>query len=274
MKILISTDIEGVAGVVDSQQVRAGNVEYERARQWMTAEANAAIAGAFDGGATAVYVNDSHGGFRNMIASDIDARATLITGKPRVYSMMTGLEFGVNAVALVGHHSRAQGRGVLAHTINSFAFARVMVNGIELGEPGLYGALAGQAGVPVIFGSGDQVFVEENKDFFDGAVWVETKQAMGHASAATLTPQAACARIREGMSRAVQAGKTQALTPFVIGAPYECRLQTNSPALADTFCILPGTERVDGVTLSFKAESIEYVIRTLNVFSTMSVALR
>src|SRR5690606_25335321 len=141
MKILISTDIEGVAGVVDSQQVRAGNAEYDPARQWMTAEASAAIAGACDGGATAVYVNDSHSGFRNMIASDIDARATLITGKPRVYSMMTGLEFGVNAVALVGHHSRAQGRGVLAHTINSFAFARVMVNGVELGEAGLYGEI-------------------------------------------------------------------------------------------------------------------------------------
>ncbi len=274
MKVLISTDIEGVAGVVDAQQVRAGNVEYERARQWMTAEANAAIAGAFDGGATAVYVNDSHGGFRNMIASDIDARATLISGKPRVYSMMTGLEFGVSAVALVGHHSRAQGRGVLAHTINSFAFARVIVNDMELGEPGLYGALAGQAGVPVIFGSGDQYFIEENKGFFDGAVWVETKQAMGHASAATLTPQAACARIREGMCRAVQTGMAQALTPFVIGAPYECRLQTNSPALADAFCVLPGTDRLDGVTLSFKAESIEHVIRTLNVFSTMSAALR
>src|SRR5690606_42110900 len=116
MKVLISTDIEGVAGVVDAQQVRTGNVEYERARQWMTAEANAAVAGAFDGGATEVYVNDSHGGFRNMIASDIDARAILISGKPRIYSMMTGLEFGVSAVAMVGHHSRAQGRGVPAHT--------------------------------------------------------------------------------------------------------------------------------------------------------------
>jgi len=274
MKILISTDIEGVAGVVDAQQVRAGNVEYERARQWMTAEANAAVGGAFDGGATAVYVNDSHGGFRNIIASEIDARATLISGKPRVYSMMAGLEFDVNAVALVGHHSRAQGRGVLAHTINSFAFARVMVNGLELGEPGLYGALAGQAGVPVIFGSGDQVFIEENIGYFDGAVWVETKRAMGHGSAATLTPQAAGARIREGMKKAVQACISRPMTPFVIPGPYECRLQTNSPAQADTFCLLPGTDRVDGVTLSFRAASMENVIRTLNVFSTMSVALR
>ncbi|MGO1767437.1 aminopeptidase [Advenella sp. S44] len=274
MKVLVSTDIEGVAGVVDAQQVRAGNVEYERARQWMTAEANAAIAGAFDGGATAVYVNDSHGAFRNMVASDIDERAILISGKPRVYSMMTGLEFGVGGVALIGHHSRAQGRGVLAHTINSFAFARVMINDMELGEPGLYGALAGELGVPVIFGSGDQFLIQENRDLFDTAGWVETKQAMGHGSAATLTPQAACARIREGMCKAVQASLNQPMKPFVISAPYECRLQTNSAALADAFCLLPGTVRIDGVTLSFTADSIEHVIRTLNVFSTMSVALR
>src|SRR5690606_26627938 len=102
----------------------------------------------------------------------------------------------------------------------------------------------------------------------------ENTQALGQTSAATLTPQAACARIREGMCSAVQAGMAQALTPFVIGAPYECQLQTNSPALADTFCVLPGTDRIDGVTLSFRAESMEHVIRTLNVFSTMSVALR
>lgn len=63
MKILISTDIEGVAGVFATEQTRAGNPEYERARRWMTAEANAAIEGAFMGGAQAVWVNDSHGGF-------------------------------------------------------------------------------------------------------------------------------------------------------------------------------------------------------------------
>ena len=69
MKVLISTDIEGVAGVFHHEQVRAGNPEYERARLLMTHEANAAIAGAFDAGATEVLVNDSHGSFRNMTSS-------------------------------------------------------------------------------------------------------------------------------------------------------------------------------------------------------------
>jgi len=150
MKVLISTDIEGVAGVYHSEQVRPGNPEFERARLLMTQEANAAIAGAFDAGATEVLVNDSHGGFRNMPPDVLDARARVVQGKPRYLSMVAGVEEGVDAVCMVGYHSRAQGRGILAHTINSFAFAGISLGGQELGEAGLYGALAGEYGAPVV----------------------------------------------------------------------------------------------------------------------------
>ncbi|MDY3330445.1 MAG: M55 family metallopeptidase [Pelistega sp.] len=274
MKILISTDIEGVAGVVAPEQVRPGNSEYEKARYWMIKEANAAIAGAFEAGATEVFVNDSHAMFRNLIASEIDSRATLITGKPRLYSMMSGLEFDVDGVALVGHHSRAQGRGVLAHTINSFAFARINVNGMDVGEPSLYGLLAGEKGVPIIFGSGDQYLQSENESYFPHAVWVQTKFAMGHTSAATKTIDASCALIQAGMQKAVQQLSQGLNKPFTMEGPYVCTIQANNPSLANTFCLLPGTSRLDGVQLQFTQNSIENVIRTINVFSTMSAALR
>ena len=138
MSILISTDIEGVAGVVHPDQTREGNGEYERARRWMTREANAAVAGAFDGGATEVRVNDSHGSYRNLLADELDPRARLVNGKPRTLGMMGGLEADFAGAMLVGFHARAQAKGVLAHTINSSAFARVWLNGQELGEAGLY----------------------------------------------------------------------------------------------------------------------------------------
>ena len=83
MKVLISTDIEGVAGVYHHEQVRNGNGEYERARIMMAREASAAVAGAFDAGATGVLVNDSHGGFRNMPPDLLDPRAQVVQGKPR-----------------------------------------------------------------------------------------------------------------------------------------------------------------------------------------------
>ncbi|AUL46725.1 D-aminopeptidase [Bordetella trematum] len=272
MKVLISTDIEGVAGVFHAEQVRAGNGEYERARAWMTGEANAAVQGAFAGGATEVLVNDSHGGFRNLLPDQIDERARLVLGKPRYLGMMGGLEEGCDAVMMVGYHSRAQGRGILAHTINSFAFARVTINGRELGEAGLYGALAGELGVPVILASGDDVFIEETRPLFPQAQWVQTKVAHGQGSGVTLSPAAARRAIAQAAEQAVRnAGQA---VPLRIGGPIECRLQTQSPALADLFCMWPSLERVDGVTLRFEVQTMQAAIRTLNSLAAMSFMLR
>jgi len=277
MKVLISTDIEGVAGVFHAEQVRPGNGEYERARAWMTGEANAAIAGAIAGGAEEVLVNDSHGGFRNLLPDQLDERARLVLGKPRYLGMMGGLEESCDAVFMIGYHSRSQGRGVLAHTINSFAFARVVINGMELGEAGLYGALAGELGVPVILGTGDDVFIEETRATFPGAEWVQTKVAHGQGSGVTLSPAAsrrAIAAAAEAAVRNFKRGGPEKAVPFRIPAPIECRLQTQSAALADLFCMWPTLERVDGVTLRFTTDSMQSAVRTLNSLAAMSFMLR
>lgn len=278
MKILISTDIEGVAGVFNVEQTRAGNGEYERARAWMTAEANAAVQGAFAGGATEVLVNDSHGGFRNLLPDQLDERARLVLGKPRYLGMMGGLEEGCEAVFMVGYHGRAQSRGILAHTINSFAFARVLLNGVELGEAGLYGALAGELGVPVLMASGDNVFVDETRPLFPHAQWVETKVAHGQGSGVSLSlvdsRQAIAKAARDAVRGALSGTGQGRPAPFRVPGPIECRLQTQSTALADLFCMWPSLERVDGVTLCFTVDTVQAVIRTLNSLSAMSFMLR
>lgn len=273
MKVLISTDIEGVAGVYHPEQVRPGNPEFERARLLMAQEANAAIAGAFDAGATEVLVNDSHGGFRNMPPEVLDARARVVQGKPRYLSMVAGVEEdGVQALCMVGYHSRAQGRGILAHTINSFAFASVSLGGRELGEAGLYGALAGEYGVPVAMASGDDVFIDENRALFPGAVFVETKRASGNTSGISLSPEKARLAIREGARRGIEA--RAAAKPLVFAGPQTVTLRAQTPALADLFCQWPAFERVDGVTLRFDAPSVEAAVRMLNCCSAMSSMLR
>lgn len=271
MKILISTDIEGVAGVVHHQQVRAGNPEYERARVLMTHEANAAIAGAFDGGATEVLVNDSHGDFRNMAAEQLDARAQFVLGKPRYLGMMAGVEQGVAAVCLVGYHSRAQGRGILAHTINSFAFRRVLFNDAEVGEAAIYGALAGEYGVPVVMGSGDDAFIEEHRPLFPQAVFVQTKRATGHTSGVSLSPEESRAAIRAGVSEALRRPLPVALR---VAAPLQVRIETQGPALADLFCQWPALRRMAGDEVGFEAPSIEAGVRMINCLSAMSALLR
>ena len=272
MKVLISTDIEGVAGVVSQQQTRSGNPEYERARLLMTHEANAAIAGAFEGGATEVLVNDSHGDYRNMPAELLDPRARYVIGKPRYLGMMAGVDDGVDAVCMVGYHSRAQGRGILAHTINSFAFARVSFNGTEMGEAGIYGALAGEHGAAVVMASGDDVFIEEHRSLFPGAVFVQTKRATGQTSGISLSPAESCAAIRAGVAKAL-AQRADA-RPLRLELPLEVRIQTQTPALADLFCQWPDLRRLDGDEIAFNAPTVAAAVRMVNCFSAMSALLR
>lgn len=274
--ILVSVDIEGIAGVFHPEQTRAGNGEYERARRWMTEEANAVIRGALAAGATAVKANDSHGGFRNLLPDLLHPQARMVLGKPRVLGMMGGVDHDIDAVMLVGYHSRAQGRGILAHTTNSFAFARVWLGGQEMGEAGLYGALAGGYGVPVIFGSGDDAFVEENQPLFPHAVFAETKKAYGANSGDTLSPAQSCALLEAGAREAVARWLAQpsAMPSLVLPGPLRCRLQAQSVALADLFGQLPILERVDNVTVEFDAPTAEYAVRVLNSLSAMSAMLR
>ena len=272
MKILISTDIEGVAGVLNPEQTRMGNGEYERARRLMTQEANAAIAGAFDAGAETVFVNDSHGDFRNLLPDLLDPRAHTIQGKPRRLGMMAGIDLGVDAVALVGYHAKAKTHGVLAHTINSFAFARIRINDVEYGEAGLYGALAGEFGVPVAFASGDDVFIGETRPLFPNACFVQTKTASGITSGCSLAPESACAAIRAGMAGAI--GQSASCSAFTLAGPLVVRVQTQTPGLADLFALWPNLRRTAGDEIAFDAACVQDAVRTLNALSAMSAALR
>ncbi|MGI4848874.1 MAG: M55 family metallopeptidase [Janthinobacterium lividum] len=272
MKILISVDIEGVAGVFHPEQTRPGNPEYERARRLMTMEANAVIDGALAGGANDILVNDSHGSFRNLLPDLLHAQASMVLGKPRVLGMMSGVETGVHAVMLVGYHGRSQSRGILAHTINSFAFARVWLNDRELGESGIYGALAGEFGVPVIFGSGDDIFVEEARPQFPLAQLLALKTAQGASSGISRSTTQALAMLAEGAQAAVK--QLASARPYVLQPPIICRLQAQSTALADLFAQLPMVERIDAVSIAFTAPSVQYAVRLLNSMSAMSFMLR
>lgn len=272
MRILISADIEGVAGVVAPEQTRSGNAEYERARRWLTQEVNAAVRGALKGGASEVIVSDAHGNYRNLLADELDARARCVSGKPRLLGMLEGIDARCSGVMFIGFHARAQAAGVLAHTINGGAFARVWLDGKELGEAGIYAALAGEMGVPVILASGDDAFAEETRPLLADCRFVVTKQACGRHSALSLSPQAACAAIESAAQSAT--GMAAQARAWRLPTPLRTRVQTVTPAHADLFCLWPTLERIDACTLEFASDSVEHAVRVLNSLSAMAFMLR
>ena len=272
MKIYISADIEGVAGVMTPQQGQPGNTEYERARRLMTEEVNAVIEGALDAGATEILVNDAHGPMTNLLPELLHPVAEVIQGKPKPLNMFCGLDASYAAVFCTGYHTRASEQGVLAHTTNGFAFRSVRLNGQPLGEAGIYGAYAGSLGVPVAFVSGDNLCVAELRDHFPQAEFVQVKQALGNRAARSLPLPAARNALREGAARAVRRAVT--IPPFRIDGPYVLELEMGGPALADLAATLPPAEWRDGVTVALPADSVADAIRWMNSVSAMSAFLR
>jgi D-amino peptidase len=272
MKIFICADIEGVAGVITPQQGQPGNGEYERARKLMTEEVNAAIAGAFAGGATYVLVNDSHGPMTNLLPELLDPRAEVILGRPKPMNMFAGLTADFDGVFCTGFHSGAGQHGVLSHTVNGFAFAAIRVNGIDCAEATLYGAYAGSLGVPVRLLTGDDRMQAQCAPHFPGVRCAVVKHALGHRAARALSPEAARACIRDTAEQAVR--QPDGCAPLVIPAPYRLEIDLTSVALADLAATIPVAERTAPRRVAFAAENIAAVIGWVNTISAMSAMLR
>jgi len=272
VKIFISADIEGVAGVVNAQQGTPGNPEYERARRLMTEEVNSAVGGAFEGGAHYVLVNDSHGPMVNLIPEELDPRAECIIGRPKAMNMAAGLDASFDAVFFIGYHSGAGRHGVLSHTVSGFAFQALRINGIDTAEATLYGAYAGSLGVPVALLTGDDQLAGQCHPSFPGSVMVQVKTALGHRSARALSPEMARAQIREGAARAVRG--IAGCAPYLIAAP--CRLDADlaSVGMADLCGAIPGVERTGPREVAFDCAGIVEVQQWIAVMATMCGTLR
>ncbi|MBU6499552.1 MAG: M55 family metallopeptidase [Rhodospirillales bacterium] len=272
MKIFISADIEGVAGVVAPPQGLAGNPEYERARRLMTAEVSAAVAGAFDGGASGVLVNDSHGPMTNLIAEELDPRAELILGRPKAMGMFAGLDGGFDGAFCTGYHAGAGQHGVLSHTVNGFAFSAIRVNGVDCAEATLYGAYAGSLGVPVILLTGDDRMAAQCAPHFPRARIAVVKHALGQRAARAVSPEQARARIRAEAERAVR--DIGGAAPFTLPGPYRLEIDMSTVALADLAATIPVAERVGPRGVAFAADTMPAVIGWVNTLSAMSASLR
>ncbi len=249
LKVYVSVDMEGISGVVSMAQV-AGK-DYEWGREQMLAETNAAIAAAFDAGATEVLVNDSHGSHTNLRADLLDRRATLISGTPTPMGMVEGLDSTFDAAMFIGFHGHAnQTDAVLGHTY-SLALRHVRLNGREVGEYGTAGMVAGHFGVPVVFVSGDESFAAAARAFMPGVEALAVKQAIGFTAARLMNPAVA----REKMAAGIRAGlgRRSSIAPVRLQRPINLEIELASAAFADKAMFIPGMERLDGTTVRYVA---------------------
>jgi D-amino peptidase len=255
MRVYVSSDIEGVAGVVTGDQtVPSGGIEYQRARKAMTSEVNAAVRAAFDAGAAEVLVNDGHGPNTNLLVEELDDRIELLTGRPKPLNMVHGIDGGFDAALFLGYHARTGTTdAVLDHAYLGSVGFDLRLNGASYGEFGLNGMLAGHFGVPVVVTSGDDKLVAEARALLPRIEAVQVKQAVGRSAARTLTPAAARAAISGAVRRALGAdlgvGLLRPPAP-----PYDLDVVFLKSSMADVAAVMPGTERLDGRTVRWRGD--------------------
>ncbi len=256
LKIYISADMEGVGGVSTwAVQADPKGREYEQFRRLMTEEVNAAIAGAYDAGATQVLVSDSHGDAQNIDVELLDRRARLVRAWPRPLGMMQGIDATFDAAVFVGYHAgEGQPAAILAHTMSDSDIVDIKLDGTSVPEAGYNAAVAGEFGVPVVFLSGDQTIGEEARRLLGPIETVAVKEATGFHSATMMHPQEAQRLIRDGVKRAVE--RRGGLRPYRLARPVKMEITYKKTVTAEIVSYLPGVERPQGSTIVFTARDM------------------
>jgi D-amino peptidase len=271
-KIFISVDMEGISGVVQPAQLGPDGFEYQRAREWMTGEVNAAIAGIRAAGPADIVVCDSHGNGQSVLIDQLPEDVRIVRGFPRPMEMMQGIDESFAAAVFIGYHaSEWTANAVRGHTISSARLLGVKLNGAEVSE-GIYNAaLAGQFGVPVAFVSGDRLAVTQLQQVAPAAEGAIVKEPYGYHSALTVTPARGQAMIRDGLTRAMAKLGTSSLQPYRLTAPIALEVGFKLTIDAERAAFVPGLARSDAHSVKGTFRDMTEITRLLQVLTSLEL---
>jgi D-amino peptidase len=270
VKVYISVDMEGVAGISDWEQCIAGGDDYPLGRDLVLGETNAAIDGAIEAGASEILVNDSHSSMRNLPPSELGGHASYLSGRFKPLYMMEGLDPSYDAIVFLGYHAAMPTPGILSHTYNPRAIANVTLNGTVTGEAGINALVAQHHAVPIAVITGDQYVGPEAAPFCPGLDVIEVKRSVSRYAAEHLHPDIARQRIREGVAESLS---DLAAGPPAIHLPATLEITFLSPDMAEQAAWVRGTERVSSTTVSCTDDDPLALFRTFMtlVFLTRSL---
>jgi len=267
MKVFVAVDMEGIAGIVQSD-----NAQRQLERRLMTEEVNAAARGAFAGGATEVFAGESHGNMRNLLPESLDARVGYLSGQPKPMNHMAGIDSSFDLALFVGYHAKAGTlHGVIAHTFAGHVFS-LSFNGIEMGEIGTDAALCGFHGVPVGLVSGDRAACEEARSLLGEVQTVAVKEGVSRSSARCVPVARAREMIEEGAARAVE--HVSDFKPLVFDGPVTAQVVFVDPSYADVLEHLDFVTRVDGRTIRLETEDFLKTFERFNALHFLARAVR
>jgi D-amino peptidase len=261
VKIFISSDMEGTAGVVDWDHVLATGPLYSYYCELLTNEINAAIEGAMRAGADEFLVNDSHSKMANLKPSELAGSARYLSGRVKPMYMMQGLDETFDAVFFISYHGSMSSRGsTLSHTYFPTAFAQVSINGVIAGEAGINALVAKAYGVPLVLITGDETTAHEIAPFAPSVRAAVVKNSVSRFAADSLHPTAACELINEQAYQAI--ASLSSAEQVAIASPTTMEIDFRTSDYADLASRVAGVTREDTLHCSITLESPLELYRT------------
>ncbi|QEW18516.1 D-aminopeptidase [Marinibacterium anthonyi] len=260
MKVFISADIEGTAGITDWSEAQKDKPEYPEFRDYMTDELVAACEGARAAGATEILVKDAHSSARNLILSRLPSYVQILrgwSGHPDL--MMFGLDDSFDAALYTGYHNQAgSDTNPLAHTLTG-RVSRLLINGRVASEFTLNALCAARYGVPSVFLSGDKGMCGEAAALVPGIATVATSEGFGPATK-SMSPARAVEAIREGVEAALRgtAGGVPEITPH-----WHLRIEFTNPWEAYDGSWYPGMTHPEPRVLEFTSDDFFEIQRAV-----------
>lgn len=275
MRIYLTADMEGVAGIASRElQLVPEGLQFADARKLLTAEVNAAIAGAYDAGASYILVNDSHGRMNNILPSELDPRAELSQGFPKPLYMMEGIDDHFDLVFMIGYHAAVgTADGFHNHSYNSRGVYNVRVDGKPLSESMLNGRVAGHYGVPVGLITGDEATIRQTQAEAPGVLGAVVKWSYTRGATRALSPERAREMIRREAAAAVRASGTPARAAMLMDSgpgPIAWEVDWILSPMADLACLVSGVRRTGERTVAYTSSDYLSGFKTFMVLTMLS----
>ncbi len=261
LKVFISADIEGTAGITDWSEALKDGADYAEFRKLMTAELVAACEGARAAGAQTVVVKDAHQTARNLLVAELPGYVRIFRGwSGHPHAMMTGIEEGFDAALYTGYHSKAgSDANPLAHTFRG-ALVHVKLNGELASEFTVNALCAASLGVPSVFLSGDAGICADAAAMVPGIATLPVSEGFGLATL-SMTPRRAVADIRAGVEAALN-GDMKDCLPRMPDA-FEADIKFVNPGSAYKAAFYPGAEKIGPCEVRFASRDWFDTMRAL-----------
>jgi D-amino peptidase len=268
MHLYVSVDLEGVLGVTSPHQcfpTPADPTGYHHAVAQLVAEVTVVLNACQHHGVQHVTVNDAHGYMANLRPQQLPPWVTLITGKPKRCAMSAGLTPDMDAMLMLGYHSKVGTlNGVLCHTFHDQVFD-CQINGVSYGEGGINMLYASMVhGVPAVLVSGDDAVCQELQALLPTLVTVPTKQGLSFSAAQHRPWQQVQQQYQQAVGQAIQTLQTgQPVARLTLPPPYHLQVTLATTQAADIACLLPTLQRVDGRTVAQTLPDMGTLYQTL-----------